>query len=134
MAWAIAFDLATGLLCGIFTRGGVRARLMTKGATVKALSFALVIYLGRQEQLIIGIGALQMSLGAGAAIWYGLAEWVSVVENLDELGAPVPPFIRTFLAKAQAAMDRADLADRAATALFGDAPINSKQKKEGPDA
>lgn len=134
MAWAIAFDLVTGFLCGWFTRGGLSARAMTRGLTVKGVTFALVHYLGGQPHLTVGIGAFQMSLGAATAIWYGVADWVSVLENLDELGAPVPPFLRTFLAKGREAMNRVEIADKAAAMLFGPSPSEGKKPEDKPNA
>jgi len=134
MAWAIGFDLITGFLCGIYTRGGVSARAMTRGATVKAVTFALVHYLGEQPHLAVGIGSLQMSLGAATALWYGVADWFSVLENLDELGAPVPPFLRSLLAKGREAMNRVEIADKAAAMLFGPSPSDENKPEDKPNA
>ena len=106
MAWAIIFDLVSGFLCGCFTRGGLRAAKMGRGIALKSFSFAVVAYLCKQPNLGITINGQPILFGVACALWYVIYEWVSMVENLDELGAPIPPFVRGMLAKAREAVDK----------------------------
>jgi phage-related holin len=106
MFWAIVFDLVSGFLCGLFVRGGLRARIMGRGLMVKFFCFAVVAYLCRQPGLEVAIAGASVHVGSAAAIWYTVYEWVSTAENLDELGAPIPPFLRKLLAKARETVDQ----------------------------
>ena len=103
---AIGFDLVSGFFCGMFTRGGLRARTMGRGIAVKLFCFAAVHYLCGQKGLEVTVFGIKMHIGAAAAVWYTVYEWVSTVENVDELGGPVPPFIRRLLAKARETVDQ----------------------------
>ena len=118
MAWGIFFDFLSGLACAHFKRGGIRARAMAAGGTTKFISFCIVVYLAGQKAFAVDVMGQQIQVGIAAAIWYGLAEWVSVAENLDELGAPLPPFMRVMLAKARETMNSITPADKP-TGFFG---------------
>jgi phage-related holin len=104
LLWAIIFDLGSGLACGWVTRGGIRARPITRGVLVKGLAFALVHYLGGVQ-----VEMFEMKAGLAGTVlgtWYWLGEWISVVENLDELGMPLPRFVIQALAKARETIGR----------------------------
>jgi phage-related holin len=101
---AMAFDMATGIACGLLTRGGLRARTISSGIIRRLVVFALVHYLGTIKVEVSGFRVAQA--GAIFAVWYLFGECVSVAENLDELGAPLPAAVKNSLVKSRDAIAR----------------------------
>lgn len=120
--WAMVIDFTSGCACGYFKRGGLVARTMSMGLIVKSLSFVVVGHLCQQAWLTVEFMGYTLQIGTAAAISYTIAEWISIAENMDELGAPLPIFVRLALAKARVATDKASVHDKAARALFGSRP------------
>jgi len=72
MLLAMIFDMVTGLACGIFKRGGISARAMGHGATVKGLQVAVVAGLSMVPWLNVEMAGQELSIGSGAALWFAL--------------------------------------------------------------
>ena len=99
MLLAMLADMTVGLACGVFKRGGISARAMGLGVTVKLLQVGVVAGLSVVPWLNIDFAGQELSIGSGSALWFAGSELVSIVENLDELGVPLPPFLRPLIQK-----------------------------------
>ena len=98
-AACIAIDILTGVL-NAWIENDLKSYLLRKGLGKKGGEI-LAIVLG--ELLVCGLAVPKQILG-GISIYITFMEIVSICENLDKLGVPIPGFIRRALASANKAM------------------------------
>lgn len=100
----MALDICTGLVyaweSGTFKSGKMREGLGKKFGelTYIVIGIAVTVAMTLPEYLIIGI-----------ATYILFMEFLSIVENCDKLGAPIPGFIRKALAQANESLQNDDL-------------------------
>lgn len=100
----MALDICTGLVyaweSGTFKSSKMREGLGKKFGelTYIIIGVAVTIAMALPEYLIIGI-----------ATYILFMEFLSIVENCDKLGAPIPGFIRKALAQANESLQNDDL-------------------------
>lgn len=98
-AACIAIDVLTGVL-NAWIENDLKSYLLRKGLGKKGGEI-LAIVLG--ELLVCGLAVPKQILG-GISIYITFMEIISICENLDKLGVPIPGFIRRALASANKAM------------------------------
>lgn len=98
-AACIAIDILTGVL-NAWIENDVKSYLLRKGLGKKCGEI-LAIVLG--ELLVCGLAVPKQILG-GISIYITFMEIVSIFENLDKLGVPIPGFIKKALASANKAI------------------------------
>ena len=108
LIWAMAFDMASGVVCALKTRGGFVARRATDGALAKTLVFTLVHYLNSLSWLRVDVAGTVMGVGLLIGGWYVLTDWISVAENLHEAGVAMPAWVRPLLAKTRDRLNTAE--------------------------
>ena len=100
----MALDICTGLVyaweSGTFISSKMREGLGKKFGelTYIVIGVAVTVAMSLPEYLIIGI-----------ATYILFMEFLSIVENCDKLGAPIPGFIRKALAQANESLQNDDL-------------------------
>ncbi|MBR4681603.1 MAG: phage holin family protein [Fibrobacter sp.] len=100
----MALDICTGLVyaweSGTFKSSKMREGLGKKFGelTYIVIGVAVTVAMSLPEYLIIGI-----------ATYILFMEFLSIVENCDKLGAPIPGFIRKALAQANESLQNDDL-------------------------
>lgn len=100
----MALDICTGLVyaweSGTFKSSKMREGLGKKFGelTYIVIGIAVTVAMTLPEYLIIGIAAYILFM-----------EFLSIVENCDKLGAPIPGFIRKALAQANESLQNDDL-------------------------
>lgn len=107
--WLVLADIATGLCKGLFIKEGNS----TKGllGMVKHLLVVFLIIVAYPYLKIMGFEPI-----ATAFVFFYIAAYgISIVENLGQLGVPIPDWIRERLQKLQ------------------DTPINDKKNKKKED-
>lgn len=104
---AMFFDMASGVVCALKTRGGFVARRATDGALAKTLVFTLIHYLNSLSWLRVDVAGVVLGVGLLLGGWYTLTDWISVAENLHEAGVAMPAWVRPLLAKTRERIDQA---------------------------
>lgn len=94
-AACIAIDILTGVL-NAWIEHNIKSYLLRKGLGKKGGEI-LALILG--ELLVCGLAVPKELLG-GVSIYIIFMEVISIFENLDKLGVPIPGFIKTALATA----------------------------------
>lgn len=128
-AACIAIDVITGIT-NAWIEGNLKSYLLRKGLGKKGGEI-LAIVLG--ELLVCGLSVPKELLGA-MSIYIVFMEVVSIFENLDKLGVPIPWFIKKALAAANNAIigsENKELSEDAKKALKD--AITNKSKKGGAD-
>lgn len=97
--WAImvpivlmAIDIITGLL-NAWIKGEVKSSILRKGLA-KKVGEMCVILIG--ELFTLGL-SLPSAIGTGISIYIVIMELISICENLEKLGVPIPKFIKKAL-------------------------------------
>ena len=96
---AMALDYATGM-----ASAWVRHELSSKTGLVgivKKLGYMVAVAVAAVVDQVIGVAAEQAGIGVGVrnifallvTVWLTLNECISILENLAELGVPVPEFL-----------------------------------------
>lgn len=96
LVYAIAFDIATGLVAGWVTHQ-ISSDISRRGIARKVLvllGVAAAELFGRMTGLEVSVpwGGV-WGLGAAVAAYYAIHEAISIVENLARAGLPVPQFV-----------------------------------------
>ena len=95
----IVIDVLTGVL-NAWIEHNIKSYLLRKGLGKKGGEI-LALILG--ELLVCGLAVPKEFLG-GLSIYIVFMEIISICENLDKLGVPIPGFIKTALATANKAI------------------------------
>lgn len=97
--WAImipvvlmAIDIITGLL-NAWIKGEVKSSILRKGLA-KKVGEMCVILIG--EIFTFGL-SLPSAIGTGISLYIVIMELISICENLEKLGLPIPKFIKKAL-------------------------------------
>ncbi|MDP4097773.1 phage holin family protein [Paenibacillus sp. P96] len=89
----MAIDCVTGIAAAIKSGKGLSSKTGFWGLTRKGIML-MVVSLAHQIDLLLGIDAVQ----AGAIYFYLFNEVISIAENFNVLGLPLPPMFRDMLA------------------------------------
>lgn len=106
-------DFATGMAAGA-AKGELSSKTGWKGA-VKKVGFFVLVGVGLMIDWLISTTLPAMgiqfttkaAIGSLAAIWLISVELISIVENLQELGVPVPPFLLNIVKAIKGATEQA---------------------------
>jgi toxin secretion/phage lysis holin len=116
---AILLDYITGLLAGR-ANGGLNSKWATKGLYKKVGIFMLLVlglFLdGAVNHFMVGMDFLDLPFHLPIAhivtVWIVITEAISVCENLERLGVPIPGFLVRLLRKVEKKIDdKGDKAD-----------------------
>lgn len=85
----LVMELLTGLAKGIYN-SNLNSKIFSRGLIKKGLIF-LVIILAHFVDVITGAGSAFMTL---AILYYIGVEGISIIENLSQMGIPIPEALR----------------------------------------
>lgn len=104
LVYAIAFDIATGLIAGWIDRQ-ISSEVGRRGVAKKTLillAVAAAEIAGRHAGMEITVPwGGTWGLGAAVAGYYAVQEAISIAENLSRAGVPLPHFVVKALQKAR---------------------------------
>ena len=111
---AMVFDYVTGSLaarkrsewCSTRAREGLYHKLGIAGALILALLIDIVVGLAADNVIRLPF-RFRGLFSPLCAVWYIITEFGSITENLDKLGAKVPPFLKKGLAVLRSAAEQA---------------------------
>lgn len=86
-------DYITGVTAAIFAKQ-LNSEVGFKGITKKVLLFAIVAVANILDQYVIGSGAICRS---ATILFYLANEGLSILENVSEIGIPIPEKLKTIL-------------------------------------
>lgn len=91
----VALDYVTGVICAAANKR-LSSEIGFKGLIKKALIFALVAVAGVADKVI---PATNQAIRAAVILFYIANEAISILENVAELGLPVPEKLKAVLIK-----------------------------------
>lgn len=86
-------DYVTGLLAAIYVRHNLSSKIGVKGG-VKKIGMLFICSLAYYIDMLMNANSL---IANGALIYYCATEGISILENADELGIPIPKRLKTAL-------------------------------------
>ena len=92
----MAIDVVTGFV-NAWARGKIKSSIMRQGLARK---FGELVVIGIGQLFFYGVGLPKYAI-AGISTYIILMELISICENLDKLGVPIPKFIKRALNKAE---------------------------------
>lgn len=84
----MAIDIVTGFI-NAWVKGEIKSSILRKGIAKKAGELVIIL-LG--ELFVIGMN-LPVGICCGISIYIIVMELISIFENLDKLGVPIPKFV-----------------------------------------
>lgn len=96
----MAIDCITGLL-NAWAKDEIKSAKMRQGLVKK---FGEIVILVMGEMFTVGL-TLPSYIMSGVSVYVIFMEFVSICENLDKMGVPIPRFIKKSLDTAQDAID-----------------------------
>lgn len=84
----MAIDIVTGFI-NAWVKGEIKSSILRKGIAKKSGELVIIL-LG--ELFVIGMN-LSVGICAGISIYIIIMELISIFENLDKLGVPIPKFV-----------------------------------------
>lgn len=84
----MAIDIVTGFI-NAWVKGEIKSSILRKGIAKKSGELVIIL-LG--ELFVIGMN-LPVGICAGISIYIIVMELISIFENLDKLGVPIPKFV-----------------------------------------
>ena len=91
----MALDIVTGFV-NAWIKGEVKSSVMRQGLAKK---FGELVVISIAQILLYAVG-LPVTAASGVSIYICFMETVSICENLDKLGVPIPNFIKKAMQKA----------------------------------
>lgn len=96
----IGFDILTGLISG-YIKKSLDSTVGRRGVAQKAL-ILILCNVGSRSSSILNIG---FDVGSAIAGFYCVNELLSIVENCDGAGVPIPEFLKSAMKKVREAAD-----------------------------
>lgn len=97
----MGIDIITGLL-NAWLKGEVKSSILRKGLA-KKIGEICVIIIG--ELFVTGL-SLPAAVSSGISLYLIIMELISICENLEKLGVPIPKFIKKALATESKEIDK----------------------------
>ncbi len=97
----MGIDIITGLL-NAWLKGKVKSSILRKGLA-KKIGEICVIIIG--ELFVTGL-SLPAAVSSGISLYLIIMELISICENLEKLGVPIPSFIKKALATESKEIDK----------------------------
>lgn len=97
----MGIDIITGLL-NAWLKGKVKSSILRKGLA-KKIGEICVIIIG--ELFVTGL-SLPAAVSSGISLYLIIMELISICENLEKLGVPIPNFIKKALATESKEIDK----------------------------
>ena len=92
----MAVDIATGFV-NAWAKHNIKSAIMRQGLARK---FGELVIIGIAQLFFYSLG-LSKVIVSGVSFYIGIMELISICENLDKLGVPIPKFIKRALHDAQ---------------------------------
>lgn len=92
----MAVDIATGFV-NAWAKHNIKSAIMRQGLARK---FGELVIIGMAQLFFYSLG-LSKVIVSGVSFYIGIMELISICENLDKLGVPIPKFIKRALHDAQ---------------------------------
>lgn len=99
----IAVDFLTGFL-NAWVKGEIKSAILRKGLA-KKIGEVIVIAMG---ELFVTALDLPTLVASGVSIYIVVMELISICENLDKMGVPIPKFVKRALAEANEKINEDD--------------------------
>lgn len=96
----MAIDVVTGFV-NAWARSIIKSSVMRQGLARK---FGELVVIGIAQLFFYGVGMPKYAV-VGISTYIILMELISICENLDKLGVPIPKFIKRALTKAEEKID-----------------------------
>ena len=92
----MAVDIATGFL-NAWAKHDIKSSIMRQGLARK---FGELVIIGIAQLFLYAVG-LPKGIASGVSFYIALMELISICENLDKLGVPIPKFVKRALRNAE---------------------------------
>ena len=92
----MAVDIATGFV-NAWAKHSIKSAIMRQGLARK---FGELVIIGMAQLFFYSLG-LPKAMVSGVSFYIGIMELISICENLNKLGVPIPEFIKKALHDAQ---------------------------------
>lgn len=102
----MAIDFITGTL-NAWSKGEIKSYKMRQGLTKKAGEIAILV-LGETFRYAL---TLPVTIMTGIAVYVIIMELISILENIDKMGVPIPKFVKNAISNANDDMLNTDLTD-----------------------
>ena len=103
----ITVDLVTGFV-NAWAKGEIKSSILRKGLAKKFGEFVVVI-LG---EIMVTALELPNLVSSGVSLYIVIMELISVCENLDKMGVPIPSFVKKALAETSEKINKDDDTDK----------------------
>jgi toxin secretion/phage lysis holin len=97
----MAVDIATGFV-NAWAKHSIKSAIMRQGLARK---FGELVVIGMAQLFFFSLG-LSKAIVSGISFYIGIMELISICENLDKLGVPIPKFIKAALHDTQDKMSK----------------------------
>lgn len=92
----MCIDIATGFV-NAWAKHDIRSAIMRQGLARK---FGELVIIGIAQLFLYAVG-LPKGIASGVSFYIGIMELISICENLDKLGVPIPKFVKRALKSAE---------------------------------
>lgn len=92
----MGIDIATGFV-NAWAKHDIRSAIMRQGLARK---FGELVIIGIAQLFLYAVG-LPKGIASGVSFYIGIMELISICENLDKLGVPIPKFVKRALKSAE---------------------------------
>lgn len=92
----MCIDIATGFV-NAWAKHDIRSAIMRQGLARK---FGELVIIGIAQLFLFAVG-LPKGIASGVSFYIGIMELISICENLDKLGVPIPKFVKRALKSAE---------------------------------
>ena len=92
----MGIDIATGFV-NAWAKHDIRSAIMRQGLARK---FGELVIIGIAQLFLFAVG-LPKGIASGVSFYIGIMELISICENLDKLGVPIPKFVKRALKSAE---------------------------------
>lgn len=92
----MAVDIATGFI-NAWAKHDIKSSIMRQGLARK---FGELVIIGIAQLFLYAVG-LPKGIASGVSFYIGIMELISICENLDKLGVPIPKFVKRALHSAE---------------------------------
>lgn len=92
----MAVDIATGFI-NAWAKHDIKSSIMRQGLARK---FGELVIIGIAQLFLYAVG-LPRGIASAVSLYIGIMEMISICENLDKLGVPIPKFVKKALRNAE---------------------------------
>ena len=92
----MAVDIATGFI-NAWAKHDIKSSIMRQGLARK---FGELVIIGIAQLFLYAVG-LPRGIASAVSLYIGIMEMISICENLDKLGVPIPKFVKKALRSAE---------------------------------